>query len=74
MERLAEPEATALGGAVLAAVGAGWYPDVASAAAASARVLPDIAEPDPARHRLYDAAYARYRAIYDALEPIRMDL
>jgi xylulokinase len=73
MERLAEPEATALGGAVLAATGAGWYPDVASAAAASARVLPELEEPDPTRHRLYDAAYARYRAIYDALEPIRMD-
>jgi xylulokinase len=73
MERLAEPEATALGGAVLAAVGAGWYPDVASAAAASARVAPELAEPDPARHRLYEDAYARYRAIFDALEPIDMD-
>lgn len=72
MERLAEPEATALGGAVLAAVGAGWYPDVASAAAASARVAPDVAEPDPARHRLYEESYARYRAIFDALEPIEM--
>jgi xylulokinase len=73
MERLAEPEATALGGAVLAAVGAGWYPDVASAASASARVAPDVAEPDPARRDLYDDAYARYRAIFDALEPIAMD-
>ncbi len=73
MERLVEPEATALGGAVLAAVGAGWYPDVAIAAAASARIAPELAEPDPARHRLYDDAYARYRAIFDALEPISMD-
>jgi xylulokinase len=73
MERLAEPEATALGGAVLAAVGAGWYPDVASAAAASARVAPELAEPDPTRHGIYREAYARYRAIFDALEPIRMD-
>lgn len=73
MERLAEPEATALGGAVLAATGAGWHPDVASAAAASARVQPDVAEPDPAHRDLYDQAYARYRAIFDALEPIPMD-
>lgn len=73
MERLAEPEATALGGAVLAATGAGWYPTVASAAAASARVLPDVAEPDLERHDIYDEAYARYRAIFDALEPISMD-
>lgn len=73
MERLAEPEATALGGAVLAAVGAGWYPDVASAAAASARIAPELAEPDPTRHAIYREAYARYRAIFDALEPIRMD-
>jgi len=72
MERLAEPEATALGGAVLAAVGAGWYPDVATAAAASARVAPEVAEPDPARHRLYADAYACYRAVFDALEPITM--
>jgi xylulokinase len=73
MERLVEPEATALGGAVLAATGAGWYPDVASAAAASARVHADLAEPDPAHRDLYDTAYARYRAIFDALEPIGMD-
>jgi xylulokinase len=73
MERLVEPEATALGGAVLAAAGAGWYPDVASAAAASARVHPGVAEPDAAHRDLYDEAYARYRAIFDALEPIAMD-
>jgi xylulokinase len=72
MERLVEPEATALGGAVLAATGAGWYPDVASAATTSARVDPEVAEPDPGLRRMYDDAYARYRAIYDALEPIRM--
>ncbi|MEZ4595409.1 MAG: FGGY-family carbohydrate kinase [Chloroflexota bacterium] len=73
MERLVEPEATALGGAVLAAVGAGWYPDVGSAAAASARIAPELAEPDTGRHRMYEDAYARYRAIFDALEPIGMD-
>jgi xylulokinase len=73
MERLVEPEATALGGAVLAATGAGWYPDVASAAAASARVQPTVAEPTAALRELYDQAYARYRAVFDALEPIRMD-
>ncbi len=73
MERLVEPEATALGGAVLAATGAGWYPDVASAAAASARVHPEVAVPDPGNRDRYDAAYARYRATFDALEPIDMD-
>jgi xylulokinase len=73
MERLVEPEATALGGAVLAATGAGWYPDVATAAAASAHVHEEVAEPDPGRRELYDQAYARYRAIFDALEPITMD-
>lgn len=73
MERLAEPEATALGGAVLAATGIGWYPDVATAAAASARTDPEVAEPDPGRRRCYEEAYARYRAIFDALEPIGMD-
>ena len=46
---------------------------VASAAAASARVHPDVARPDPAHRDLYDEAYARYRAIFDALAPIAMD-
>ena len=72
VERLAEPEATAYGAALLAATGIGWFPDAAAAARATATVLPEVNEPDPEHHARYDEAYARYRRIYDALEPIEM--
>lgn len=72
VERLAEPEATAFGAALLAATAAGWYPDPGAAARATARVLPDTDEPSGANRGVYDDAYGRYRAIFDALEPIDM--
>jgi xylulokinase len=72
VERLAEPEATAFGAALLAATAMGWYPDAAAAARATATVLPDVDEPDPAHHDRYIEAYQRYRRIFDALEPIEM--
>ena len=73
VERLAEPEATAYGAALLAATGIGWFPDAATAARATATVLPEVDEPDPGHHARYLEAYQRYRRIYDALEPIDMD-
>jgi len=72
VERLAEPEATAFGAALLAATGIGWYPDAATAAAQTARLLPQVDEPDAGHHAVYVDAYDRYRRIYDALEPIDM--
>jgi xylulokinase len=72
MERLAEPEATALGAALLAAVGAGWYADTDTAVGATLRLLPDVVSPDHAMRAIVDEGYARYRAVFDALEPIDM--
>ena len=70
VELLVEPEATALGAALIAAVGIGWFPDLDAAAAATLRVNPARFEPDPALAGAYDDGWAAYRATFDALEPI----
>jgi len=51
-------------------VGAGLYPDHASAVAAMTRVG-QVFQPDPARHALYDRLYHDvYRALYGRLAPL----
>lgn len=70
VELLAEPEATALGAALIAAVGAGWFEDLDAAAAATLRLNPVRFDPDPANVALYDEAWAAHRATFDALEPL----
>jgi autoinducer 2 (AI-2) kinase len=55
-------EATSFGAALCALVGAGVYPDLASAAAATARE-PSMFWPDAAAHAIYDAEYARWQAL-----------
>jgi xylulokinase len=70
VERLCEPEATAMGAALTAAVGASWFPDLAGAAAATLQVDPEVLEPDASNVRLYADARAEARAIFDALEPL----
>ena len=64
------PEPTALGAAMLAAVGAGAYPDAASAASQMAVLGDDHYEPDSARSACYDDGYRRYRRLFDAMEMI----
>jgi xylulokinase len=67
-------ETTARGAAMLAAVGAGFHDDVASAAAAMARPAQDVHEPnDEARAQLEDG-YRRYRRLFEALSPAFADL
>jgi xylulokinase len=62
-------EGPAYGAALLAAVGVGAFPDLASAARATlTRSAPQA--PDPAVHRAYDAPYARFRALYPALRGV----
>ena len=46
------------------------YPTVAAAAAAMSRQGGAALQPDPANEAVYDEAYARYRAVYDALRPV----
>ena len=70
MAAAADVETTARGAAMLAAAGAGAYPSVAAAAAAMSRVGGAALQPDPATAEVYEAAYARYRAVYDALRPV----
>jgi xylulokinase len=60
-------EGAAYGAGVLAAVGAGWYPDVEAATTALVRVTP-VASPD-ASAAVYHEAHVRFRALYPALAP-----
>ncbi len=57
----------ALGAAIHAAVAAGCYPDVASAAEVMGRVKRDQYVPDEARAKVYDELYEEYRALHDYL-------
>jgi xylulokinase len=60
-------EGAAYGAGLLAAVGAGWYPDVESATGALVGATPS-AEPGPDVAR-YREAHALYRDLYPALAP-----
>jgi xylulokinase len=61
-------EGAAYGAALLAGVQAGLWPDVEAACDASVRVT-GRAEPDAETARAYEAAFARYHALYPALKP-----
>ena len=58
-------EGPAYGAALLAAVGAGVFPDVASAAAATLRRAP-VEQPGPGAHAAYDEPYRRFRESFHA--------
>ncbi len=59
-------EATALGAAIAAATGAGWFADAAVAAAAMTGRILDRIEPDSARHARYGELLDIYRKLYPA--------
>ena len=61
-------EGPAYGAALLAAVGAGAFPDLAAAARATLTRGPSE-RPDSQTHRDYQAAYERFRASYRAARP-----
>jgi L-ribulokinase len=61
----ASEQAPAVGSAIHAAVAAGAYPDVATAADAMGRVQADAYVPDPGRADAYDVLYAEYRTLHD---------
>jgi xylulokinase len=58
-------EGAAYGAAILAAVGASWFPDVETATTALVTVTP-VASPGP-DVKAYRVAHARFRALYPAL-------
>jgi xylulokinase len=66
----ASVETTATGAAILAAVGAGVHASIADAVDAFVAYRPEVHEPDAEASEAYDEAYARYRAVYDALKPV----
>lgn len=66
---LATGEATALGAAMLAGVGAGTFADLDEAVERLAVLEPGVIEPDRELTAAYDDAYRRYRSLFDAVEP-----
>jgi xylulokinase len=69
VETLTSTEGGLLGAAILAGVGAGWYPDPATGAE---QVIKPAArwDPDAAAVRTYDAAYTTFCAAHDALNDL----
>lgn len=63
-------EASALGAGILAAAGAGLYPDVLTAAQSMTSIHPDPELPDPARHTFYSRLYEEvYQPLFPTLQP-----
>ena len=62
-------EATALGAAMLAAVGGAIFDDLDDAVDGMTALEPVAYEPDPSTADAYADAYGRYRALFDAMEP-----
>ena len=71
--RPSNEEVTAFGAALLAAVGAGAYPDVRSAVKATVR-LTDELEPSEANYARYDQLYKIYLKLYYALKDVFPDI
>jgi xylulokinase len=67
VRRVLTDEATAVGAAMIAGVGAGVFPTF-TAACVAVQLDPVAIEPDPAVHRIYDDAYHRYLSAFDAVE------
>jgi len=67
VRRVLTQEATAVGAAMIAGVGAGMFTDFASALVA-VQLDPHSIDPDPAAQRQYADAYGRYLAAFDAVE------
>jgi xylulokinase len=61
-------EGPAYGAALLAAIGAGVYPDLTRAVSATVTRGP-VESPDHEAHRVYEAAYARFQQAFAAARP-----
>ena len=69
--RVTTEETSAAGGALLAAVAAGTFPDLETAVDAVVELHPVAIDPDPVGADAYEEAYRDYRALFDALEPVQ---
>jgi xylulokinase len=67
VRRVLTEEATAVGAAMVAGVGTGFFADFAAASVA-VRLAPATIEPDPEVTKTYSDAYRRYLAAFDAIE------
>jgi sugar (pentulose or hexulose) kinase len=65
-------EASALGAAIAAAVGAGWYGTFREAAKEMTRIKKEI-KPDRQNHKRYEQLYRYYRRMYPALKEAGID-
>jgi xylulokinase len=74
VRRLATAEATALGAAIAAAKGAGWFKSAAAAAAAMAGKVESSIEPDPDRHAIYQELRAIFERLYPATREVQAAL
>jgi xylulokinase len=70
IELTAVEEGSAYGAALLGGVAGGVFADVPDAVGRCVRVRATV-EPDPAWQALYDDTYARFRALYPALEHVK---
>jgi xylulokinase len=61
-------EPTALGAAILAGLGSGLFADAAEAVARVVELAPEALPPQPDGVAVYDEAYQRYLALFDAVE------
>ena len=69
LEEIESEEGPALGGAMLAAVGCGEYPDVQTIARKLVKVKQTL-EPSPELVRKYEEKYRRFRKIYPAVKSL----
>ena len=67
---IAGPYHTTGGAPMLAGVGAGTFTGLDDAVERLALPEPGAYEPDPGTAQAYDDAYGRYRALFDAVEPV----
>ena len=66
-------EGPSLGGAMLAAVGCGVYPDVETAGKKLAKVV-DTVEPTPELAAKYEERYQKFKELYPAMKPVFKNL
>ena len=64
-----DEEGPSMGGAMLAAVGCGAYPDVETIGKKFAKVV-DTVEPDPELVAKYEERYQKFRTLYPAMKPL----